>query len=57
MMQQVNGNAPATADFSIYVDAGCFPNEQTGWGLIVKNHNGAVIFKACRLEEIAVEPA
>lgn len=47
-MQQVNGNAPATADF---------PNEQTGWGLIVKNHNGAVVFKACRLEEIAVEPA
>ncbi|AES71336.1 RNA recognition motif protein [Medicago truncatula] len=28
-----------------------------GLGLIVKNHDGAVVFKTCRLEEIAVEPA
>ncbi|KEH35997.1 transmembrane protein, putative [Medicago truncatula] len=26
-------------------------------GLIVKNHDGAVVFKTCRLEEIAVESA
>lgn len=28
-----------------------------GLGLIVKNHDGAVVFKTYRLEEIAVEPA
>ncbi|KEH26265.1 transmembrane protein, putative [Medicago truncatula] len=54
---RVNDNASAMAEFSIYVDAGCFSNEQTGWGLIVKNHDEAIVFKACTLEELAVEPA
>ncbi|MCI27831.1 hypothetical protein A2U01_0049031, partial [Trifolium medium] len=48
--------AASQADFPvcnrICVDAGCFPNGSTGWGLIVKDHEGSVILSACRIEEI-----
>ncbi|GAU29911.1 hypothetical protein TSUD_148190 [Trifolium subterraneum] len=40
----------------ICVDAGCFSNGSTGWGLIVKDHEGSVIFSACRFEEIHTSP-
>jgi ribonuclease HI len=40
----------------IYVDAGCFSNGSTGWGLVVKDHEGSVILSACKKEEIQTSP-
>ncbi|KAK2405034.1 hypothetical protein P8452_10587 [Trifolium repens] len=42
--------------FSIFVDAGCFSNAQTGWGLVIKDYSGGVIWSACRRENIEVTP-
>jgi hypothetical protein len=38
------------------VDAGCFDNAQTGWGLVLKDNIGTVIFNACRREQVEVSP-
>jgi hypothetical protein len=37
----------------IYVDAGCFSNGSTGWGLVVKDHECSVIILR---EEIQISP-
>jgi ribonuclease HI len=42
--------------FSMNIDAGCFDNAQTGWGLVLKDNTGTVIFSACRREQIEVSP-
>lgn len=38
------------------MDAGCFSEGQTGWGLIIRNHRKEVILSACRKENIRVNP-
>jgi ribonuclease HI len=42
--------------FSMNIDAGCFDNAQTGWGLVLKDNIGTVIFSACRREQVEVSP-
>lgn len=40
----------------MFVDAGCFPNGTTGWGLILKNHEGTVVHSECKLDTVEVDP-
>ena len=41
---------------TLSVDAGCFPYGQTGWGMVLKNQEGVIIYTTCRLEDIQVDP-
>lgn len=48
---------PPPADcHHMFVDAGCFSNGTTGWGLILKNQDGRVVHSACKLEMVEVDP-
>ncbi|CAJ2645003.1 uncharacterized protein LOC123895600 [Trifolium pratense] len=40
----------------MFVDAGCFMDGSTGWGLVFHNQVGETIFSACKREFISVEP-
>jgi ribonuclease HI len=51
-----NTSTPPLRQFSMFVDAGCFSNAQTGWGLVLKDHSGVVIWSACRRDDIEVTP-
>jgi hypothetical protein len=42
--------------FSMFVDADCFSNAQTGWGLVLKDLSGSVLWSACKRENIEVTP-
>ncbi|PNY16580.1 ribonuclease H, partial [Trifolium pratense] len=47
---------PEQAKFKVNIDAGCFSNGTTGWGMIMRNHLGMVDFAATHLEKIKVSP-
>jgi ribonuclease HI len=59
-VQVAHGRRSASANtplnFSMNVDAGCFANAQTGWGLVLRDHNGSVVLSACKRENIEVTP-
>lgn len=38
------------------MDAGCFPDGSTCWGLCIMDYNGSIVFSACKKESIVVEP-
>jgi len=40
----------------VNVDAGCFNDGFTGWGLVIRDHTGAVRLIACKLEEVELTP-
>ncbi|XP_024634454.1 uncharacterized protein [Medicago truncatula] len=42
----------------MFVDAGCFSNGQTGWGLILKNQTqtGIITHHKCKLDSVEVDP-
>ncbi|MCI06376.1 hypothetical protein A2U01_0027435, partial [Trifolium medium] len=51
-----NTSSAQSFQFSMFVDAGCFSNAQTGWGLVLKGQSGDVTWSACRREGIEVTP-
>ena len=57
---QRRDNAGTFQDVShhMFVDAGCFSNGQTGWGLILKNQTqtGIDTHSKCKLESVEVDP-
>jgi hypothetical protein len=40
----------------INIDAGCMSNGTTCWGMILRNHVGAVIYAATKKENVQVSP-
>ena len=38
------------------MNAGCFSNGTTGWGLIQKNQSRIVVHSECKLETVEVDP-
>jgi len=53
---RINAETNQVMQHTLSVDAGCFPNGQTGWGMVLKNQEGMVIHSACRLKDIHVDP-
>jgi ribonuclease HI len=53
-MSYVSANSPTL--FSMFVDAVCFSNGYTAWGLSIHNQIGESIFSACKRESLSVEP-
>lgn len=39
------------------VDAGCFQDGSTGWGLIMRNDRDKVFLAECKLEAISIDPS
>jgi len=40
----------------VNIDAGCFEDGNTCWGLIVRNHEGAVIMAKTKIENVSMTP-
>jgi ribonuclease HI len=40
----------------IFVDAGCFLDDYTGWGLVAIDQTNSVVLSACRKEGIVTDP-
>ena len=38
------------------VDAGCFNDGVTGWGLVIRDHTGVVSLTVCKREEVELSP-
>lgn len=47
---------PSLSTTKINIDAGCFPNGTTGWGMVVRNHEGAVSRAETKLESLKIDP-
>ncbi|MCH92536.1 RNA-directed DNA polymerase (Reverse transcriptase) [Trifolium medium] len=47
---------PPIGLFKINVDAGCFKDGTTGWGLVVRNSAGLVLFAETKIDEVLVSP-
>lgn len=47
---------PANDWIKINVDAGCFKDGATGWGVIVRNHKGEVLLAASKKENSSMSP-
>jgi ribonuclease HI len=45
----------SAADYNLFVDAGCFLDGSTGWGLIIYDRTGAVDLSACKLDPLLAE--
>lgn len=44
------------AEHHLFVDAGCFSNGHTGWGLIMKDLSGQITLSKSKLEAVEVDP-
>lgn len=53
---QPDWRPPAESWTKINVDAGCFKDGYTGWGMLIRNHMGEVLFAATKREYLNVEP-
>ncbi|GAU32098.1 hypothetical protein TSUD_292220 [Trifolium subterraneum] len=51
-----NSSPVPSRQFSMFVDASCLSNAQIGWGIVFKDHNGAVLWSACKRDNIVVTP-
>lgn len=40
----------------VFVDAGCFSEGGTGWGLVILDGDGVISYSACKREDIVVSP-
>lgn len=47
---------PHRSGNTVQVDASCFLNGTTGWGLTIKDQHGTLIHAACKREGILVDP-
>lgn len=47
---------PPNSWVKLNVDAGCFNDGTTGWGLVIRDHTGAVSLTACKSEEVELSP-
>jgi ribonuclease HI len=43
-------------NYTIFVDAGCFSNGSTGWGLVAYDQPNSIYISACRKENIEIDP-
>lgn len=48
--------APDMGSTKINIDAGCFDNGVTAWGLLERDHKGDVIYAATHIENISTSP-
>lgn len=55
--EHVPDNSASLRAFNIFVDAGCFPNGSTSWGLCIKDQDNVITFSDCKKESIVVEPS
>ncbi|GAU13870.1 hypothetical protein TSUD_261970 [Trifolium subterraneum] len=54
--QALNVSNVSAADCFLFVDASCFADANTGWGLVCYDRASSVIFSACLADNIEVEP-
>lgn len=47
---------PNAGTTKINIDAGCFDNETTGWGMLARNYEGTVSFAVTKFEKIKSSP-
>lgn len=52
-LENDNGNRHFV--YKVFVDAGCFQDNSTSWGLIILNQDNAPILSACRKESILID--
>lgn len=46
----------SSIDTRIMVDAGCYSEGGTSWGIVFKDGEGAITYSACKREDIVVSP-
>jgi len=48
--------SPPLGVLKVNIDAGCFEDGHTCWGLIVRNHEGAVITAKRKIDNVSMTP-
>jgi hypothetical protein len=44
----VKWQTPPIGFLKLNVDPGCFPNDKTGWGMVVRDHTGSALFASTK---------